>query len=74
MYSVGFIAPMTANPLCNTKSVCVTVCVWECVKREFLYHRGFKVDLLSVLNPLPGVDRPVFIMELVLLGEAWLFL
>ena len=35
--------------------------MWECVKREFLYHRGFKVDLLSVLNPLPGVDRPVFI-------------
>ena len=48
--------------------------MWECVKREFLYHRGFKVNLLSVSNPFPGVDRLVFIMELVLLGEAWLFL
>ena len=48
--------------------------MWECVKREFLYHRRFKVDLFNVLDPFPGVDGLVFIMELVLLGEAWLFL
>ena len=73
VYSVGFIAPKTANPLCNTKSVCHCLCVGVCEK-GVPYHRGFKVDLLDVSDPFPGVDGPVFIMELVLLGEAWLFL